>query len=332
MNIFTVLKGMAMGLAETIPGVSGGTIAFITGIYERLLEAIKAWNPPNIKLLFKGKIKQFWQVIDASFIVTLLLGMAIGIVTGVFAVTWLMEHYIEPLWGFFFGLILASVLIILRQIHRWDVLRILLLLVGIAFAVFIISINPTEGNTEYWFVFLSGLIAISALMMPGVSGSFMLLILGMYSVIIPTFKSLLTDPSLESFLIILVFTFGLLFGLLTFSRVLSWTFKKYHQSTLMVLTGFIIGSLYKIWPWRVPTQWMNKLTDQIEQDSQLLQNLDMEQIKVISEKLVWPGDYVIDTPKTALVIGSVIFGFLLVYVLDRLFGENQQKTTLNTDI
>jgi putative membrane protein len=325
MNIFTILKGIAMGLAETIPGVSGGTIAFITGIYERLLEAIKAWNPKNINLLFKGEVRQFWQVIDAWFIVTLLTGMAVGIVTGVFAVTWLMEYYIEPLWGFFFGLILASVLIIMRQIHQWDALRIFLLLAGIAIAVFIISINPTEGSTEYWFVFLSGLIAISALMMPGVSGSFMLLILGMYSVIIPTFKSLLTEPSMDAFMIILVFVFGLLVGLLTFSRVLSWTFKKYHQSTLMVLTGFIIGSLYKIWPWRVPTQWMNQLNGQIEHDPTLLEKVDMEQIKVISEKLVWPGDYFIDTPKTALVIGSIIFGFLLVYFLDRIFGTKEKK-------
>lgn len=312
-----------MGLAEIIPGVSGGTIAFITGIYERLLNAIKAWNPKNLKLLLTGKFRDFWTAIDGWFLVSLLLGMAIGMITGVFAVTWLMDHYIEPLWGFFVGLIIASVLVIMRQIHRWDLLRILLLIVGIAFAVFIISINPTEGSRAYWFVMLSGIIAVSALMMPGVSGSFMLLILGMYGVIIPTFKSLLTEPTLEAFTLIFVFGIGLVIGLLTFSRILSWTFKKYHQSTLMVLTGFIIGSLYKIWPWRMPTEWMIKETNSFQTDPSLLQSLGHHEYRVISEKLVMPGDYLMDDPKTGLVIGSVIIGFLLVYLLDKFFGKKK---------
>ena len=196
---------------------------------------------------------------------------------------------------------------------------------NIVVAVVIISVYPSEGSRAYWFVFISGLIAVSALMMPGVSGSFMLLILGMYSFIIPTFKSLLTDFETSNFMIILVFGLGLFTGLLSFSRVLSWTFKKYHQSTLMVLTGFIIGSLYKIWPWRVPTKWMNELTGTIDTDPTLLQSLEQHDFKVISEKLVLPGDYFIDDPKTLLVIGSVIFGFLLVWLLDRLFGHNKVK-------
>lgn len=325
MNIFTILKGMAMGLAEIIPGVSGGTIAFITGIYERLLNAIKAWNPTNLKLLFKGKVKDFWQAIDGNFISQLLFGMAIGMISGVFAVTYLMDHYIEPLWGFFFGLIIASVLLIFRQVYLWDWIRILLLIAGIVFAVLIISINPAHGNTAYWFVFISGMIAVSALMMPGVSGSFMLLILGMYSVIIPAFKTLITAPNAEIFWLIFVFGLGLVAGLLTFSRVLSWTFKKYHQSTLMVLTGFIIGSLYKIWPWRLPTKFMNKNTEAFETDLSLLENLDKHDYKVISEKLVMPGDYVLDDPKTFLVIASVIFGFLIVWLLDRIFGDKNVK-------
>jgi putative membrane protein len=320
MTIFIILKGMAMGLAEIIPGVSGGTIAFITGIYERLLDAIRAWNLKNLKLLFTGKWTHFWKAIDGGFIVSLLLGMAFGMITGVFAVTWLMDHYIEPLWGFFFGLIIASVLVILREIHQWDLVRIALLIGGIAVAILIISVNPAEGSQAYWFVFLSGVIAVSALMMPGVSGSFMLLILGMYGLIIPAFKELLTDPKPEQFLLLLVFGLGLAAGLVTFSRVLSWTLKRYHQSTLMLLTGFIIGSLYKIWPWRVPTQWLNKLTQSFQSDPALLQSLDKHEYRVISEKLVLPGNYFIDDPKTGLVIGSVVFGFLLVYVLDRVFG------------
>ena len=314
-----------MGIAEIIPGVSGGTIAFITGIYERLLLAIKAWNLATLRMLFKGEFRALWKQTDGAFLLNLLAGMAAGMLTGVFAVTWLMEHYIEPLWGFFFGLIIASVVLIVRQVYRWDRIRVAWLIAGTLFAVFVISINPTEGSTAWWFVFLSGMIAISALMMPGISGSFMLLILGMYGIIIPAFKSLLTQPNGENIILIVIFGLGLLTGLFSFSRLLSWTFKKYHQSTLVVLTGFMIGSLYKIWPWRMPVTWMNKITNSLESDPALLQQLGKEDYRVISEKLVLPGGYLTDDPKTMLVIAAIVFGFLLVWVLDRLFTNRNSR-------
>jgi len=321
MNIYTIVKGMAMGIAETIPGVSGGTIAFITGIYERLLNAIKAWNGKNLKLLFKGKIAEFYEAIDGSFIVSLFLGMGVGIVSGVFAITYLIEHYIEPLWAFFFGLIIASVVLIVRQVNKWDWIRIVLLIVGTLFAISIISINPVEGNTAYWFVFLCGMIAVSALMMPGISGSFMLLIMGMYGIILPAFKSVLTQPNMDDILMIGVFALGLVAGLLTFSRVLSWTFRKHHQSTLVILTGFMLGSLYKIWPWRMPTSWINKINGDIETNLELLQNLSKHDFKVITEKLVLPANYLLDDPKTIVAIIAGIGGFLIVWVLDRVFAK-----------
>jgi len=312
-----------MGLAEIIPGVSGGTIAFITGIYERLLNAIKAWNGKNIKLLLKGNFHEFLKGIDASFIFNLFFGMAIGMVVGVFAVTYFIEHYIEPLWGFFFGLIIASVVLIVRQVYKWDLIRIILLVAGTLFAISVISINPVEGSRSFWFVFLSGMIAVSALMMPGISGSFMLLIMGMYGIIIPAFKTFLSSPNLDSFILLAVFGFGLIAGLLTFSRILSWTFRNYHQSTLVVLTGFMLGSLYKIWPWRMPTSWMNKISGAVETDTSLLPNLAKHDYKVITEELVLPSAYLLDDPKTILTIAAAIFGFLIVWLLDRVFAKNE---------
>ena len=325
MNIYQILRGLAMGIAEIIPGVSGGTIAFITGIYERLLNAIKAWNLTNLRHLTSGRFRIFWTHIDGKFLVNLGMGMVLGMVTGVFAITYLMEHYIEPLWGFFFGLIIASVLLIFRQVHTRDWIRIALFFAGTLLVIGVIRINPVEGNTALWFVFLSGVIAISALMMPGISGSFMLLILGMYGIIIPAFKSLLVQPGWEAFRLIFVFGLGLLTGLLSFSRVLSWTYKHFQQSTLMVLTGFLVGSLYKIWPWRMPSSWMNKITLTVESDPTLLASLSKHDYRVISEKLVLPGDYFIDDPKTGLVIGAAILGFLLVWLLDKAFQPRNVK-------
>jgi putative membrane protein len=322
MNLSTILKGIAMGIAEIIPGVSGGTIAFITGIYERLLNAIKSWNPKNLKLLFKGEFKTFWTNIDGIFLTNLFSGIIVGMVSGVFTITYLMDHYIEPLYGFFFGLIIASVVLVVRQVTKWDLIRVLLLIAGTVFAILVISINPVEGNTAYWFVFVSGTIAISALMMPGISGSFMLLIMGMYGIIIPTFKSLLIAPTMDNVILIGVFGLGLITGLLTFSRVLSWTFSKFHQSTLVVLTGFMVGSLYKIWPWRVPSSWMNKLNNTIETELSLLQNLDKHDYSIISEKMVLPQDYILGEPKTIITIICLVFGFLLVWLLDRWLGKN----------
>ncbi|HAQ38920.1 MAG TPA: DUF368 domain-containing protein [Saprospiraceae bacterium] len=329
MNILLSLKGLAIGIAEIIPGVSGGTIAFITGIYERLLNAIQAWNFQNISRLFKGDIKGFWKAIDGKFIFQLGIGMLTGMVIGAFAISYLLVHYIEPLLGFFFGLILASVQMIIRQVHKWSLKNMLFLIGGTFFALWVVMISPTSGNLQIWYIFISGFIAICALMLPGISGSFMLLILGMYTTILAAFKGVMTNFNFDQFFILIVFGFGLILGAATFSRVISWTLKKFHQQTLMALTGFMIGSLWKIWPWRIPATWLNKITNEIESDRAVLETLSKSDYKIISEEVVFPQDYFVDHPKIALTITTLAFGFFLVISLDYYFSKRQNKEVIS---
>ena len=320
-KINLILKGMAMGFAEVIPGVSGGTIAFITGIYEKLLNSIKEIDIRAIKMLLRGDFALFWKKIDGNFLFTLFSGMILGLITGVFIISYLIKNHIEPLWGFFFGLILASVIYIGKQVKKWDIFKVIFLLLGIAIAFYLVAMHPMQGSRAYWYIFISGLIAISALIMPGISGSFMLLILGMYTIIIPEVKNLLTNHELNSLIILLIFGFGMLTGLFSFARVMSWAFKNYHQKTLVLLTGFMIGSLYKIWPWRLPDIWLNKGDGNIYSGVMKLAEIPHENIKVITERLVLPQDYVIANPNTSIVIIAAILGFASVLFLER----NQKK-------
>lgn len=321
-KISLALKGMAMGMAEVIPGVSGGTIAFITGIYERLLNSIKSIDIEAIKFLFHGKFKELWKKIDGGFLLVLFSGMLIGLLSGIFIITYLIENHIEPLWGFFFGLIIASVIYIGKQVKNWNLKSILLLILGIAIAYFLVVMHPMQGTRAYWYVFLSGLIAISALIMPGISGSFMLLILGMYTIIIPEVKKLLTEQAIESLLIVVVFGLGMVVGLFTFARIMSWAFKNHKQNTLVILTGFMIGSLYKIWPWRLPEIWLHKDDNVIYNGLEKFVNLPHDGYKVISEKLVLPSDYAIGDPRTLIVVIAMLIGFSIVFLLERFQKDN----------
>ncbi len=300
--ISLALKGMAMGIAEVIPGVSGGTIAFITGIYEKLLNTIKAFSPSLVKTFKQEGVSGFWLAINGTFLVTLLIGMGVGVVVGVFGVTHLLETYPEMLWAFFFGLIISSAIFIGKQVLKWGLSEIIALLVGTAFAYYITVASPAQGNEALWFVFLSGAIAISALILPGISGSFILLIMGMYSFIIPTVKNALTTFDSESLMIVGVFAAGCLLGLMTFSRVLSWTFKNYKSPTLALLTGFMLGSLNKLWPWR------NVISTRV--------NSKGETVPFIEESVL-PAAYQGD-PQLVGVLIAMLIGFLSVFIVERL--------------
>jgi len=256
--LLTAAKGAAMGMAEVIPGVSGGTIAFITGIYERLLNVIKSLGPELYKGWKSGGIRGAWTALDGNFITSLMAGMVGGIVIGVFLITYLLETFPLHVWSYFFGLILVSALFVGRQIKTWNGMRIASLTAGTAIAYYITIAVPAPGNPELWFVFVSGAIAISSLLLPGISGSFVLLLMGMYSYVIPTVKEALKTFGAEELLILLVFACGMLAGMVIFSRVISWTFKHYHDMTLAALTGFLIGSLNKIWPWQQVLTTMQK--------------------------------------------------------------------------
>ncbi len=248
--LLNAAKGAAMGIAEVIPGVSGGTIAFITGIYERLLNVIKSIGPELWHGFKQEGIKGAWKKLDGVFLSSLLGGMIVGIVIGVFLITYLLETYPLLVWSYFFGLIVVSALFVGREVKVWDGQKIFAIVLGGAVAYLITVGVPAPGNPALYYVFISGAIAVSALLLPGISGSFILLLMGMYSYVIPTVKEALKTFELDKLIILLTFGSGMLVGMVVFSRVLSWTFKNYHDLTLSVLTGFLIGSLNKIWPWQ----------------------------------------------------------------------------------
>lgn len=318
-TISTILKGMAMGTAEVIPGVSGGTIAFITGIYEKLLNTIKAFGPGLIPVFKAEGFSGLWTKINGNFLVRLLGGMVMGIVFGVFAVSYLLEHYPPAVWAFFFGLIVASAIYIGKQIPKWQVGEIVLVIVGAVVAYGITAMAPANGSESLVFVFFAGLIAISALILPGISGSFILLIMGMYSYIISeTLKPFLSTLDLEKGLVMVVFALGCLTGLMTVSRILSWTFKHYRSLTLATLTGFMIGSLNKIWPWRNPIDYLRDSSGEII----MKDNTNIPK-KVLYEANVLPANYEGEAMVIAVVI-LMIAGFASVFLLEKL-GDNSTE-------
>ncbi len=310
-KIQLALKGMAMGIAEVIPGVSGGTIAFITGIYEQLLNSIKAFGPSLFTDFQEGGIAGIWKSINGNFLVLLLTGMAIGVIIGVFGVSHLLENYPPLIWAFFFGLIISSTIYIGKQIERWDWKNILSLIIGAIVAYGITVLTPAEGSTSLLFVFFCGMIAISALILPGISGSFILLMLGMYSYIVTeTVKPALKTFATDKLLVMGVFAIGCLTGLMTISRILSWTFNHYRSLTLSVLTGFMMGSLNKIWPWRNPVEWLRDAAGNVIIEEGIPK-------KILLEENVFPSGYEND-PMVLGVVLLMILGFLSVFLIERL--------------
>ena len=318
-NFRLVLKGMAMGIAEVIPGVSGGTIAFITGIYEQLINSIKAFGPEAYKAWKESGISGFWKAIDGKFLIGLLIGMAIGIVIGIFGISYLLEHYPEPLWGFFFGLIASSAIYIGKQIGRWDVKAILSFVIGIVVAYGITILSPAEGSTNSFYIFISGVLAISALMLPGISGSFILLLMGMYTVIIPSLKNVLKSFDMASLAVVGIFGAGCIVGLVGFSRILSWLFSRYKDVSLALLTGFIIGALNKVWPWRNVSLIMDKESgERLEVvDLTNFSKIDAENFKIIQEVNCLPQDYMMGDPLIMSTIFCTFAGFIGVFILGK---------------
>ena len=317
LRLDVVWKGLAMGIAEIIPGVSGGTIAFVSGIYSELMDTIKSFDVAFFKKLWAGKFIEAFQSLNLTFIFSLGLGMGAGIVFGVFAISHLLTHYPEPVWGFFFGLIGASALYIARESHFHNILTFLALAAGFGIAFWISFVSPSEGNQALWFIYLSGIIAISAMLLPGISGSFMLVLLGMYSFILGNIKNLLTHPDWISGGIIFVFILGLITGAATFSRIFSWLFTKHKNTTLALLTGFLIGSLPKIWPWKNVALIYDKTQEKLVpiESLEALQRFDTSSYKIVSEHLVWPADYW-DNPRLWVSIFAAVLGFCLVFVFE----------------
>lgn len=326
------LKGMAMGLAEIVPGVSGGTIALITGIYEKLIYTIKCIDKELVLAIVKWDLKFIRKRLDLPFLFSLLLGMVGGIIVGVFGITYLFENFPEPLWGFFFGLILASCIYVGKKVDSWSFIHIIILFLGALVAYYITTISPVSGNTSLWYVYLSGTIAICALILPGISGSFILLLLGMYSVVIQTLKAFLVGPDIRNITILLVFALGCLTGITVFSRVMNFLFNKYPKGTLTLLIGFMLGSLNKIWPWRNVSEILDKASFNPVIISRM-EDLNIYRdagYKVLSEVNVFPAEYWMGTSKVLATILSLISGFVLLFAIDALAKRFQKIKSLKS--
>ena len=318
-NAGLVLRGLAMGVAEVIPGVSGGTIAFITGIYKTLLDSIKAVDGSLLKSLVRMELKAAWTKVNGNFLLWLVMGMGLGILIGVFGVSYLLEAYPEVLWSLFFGLILASVPFMLSQMKQRHIRHVVLLLLGAAIAYFITTLTPASGSTNLLYLFLAGCIAISALVLPGISGSFMLVLMGLYTTVIPTVKEFLKSPEWSEFVLVSVFAAGCLTGLLAFSRLVSSAFENYHDGTIALLSGFMLGSLNKIWPWRNPEIILDKVSGAlIDFDDSIRSRMALapDDFKIIKEANSLPAEY-ISEPKLVACLLALLLGLLLVGLLSR---------------
>lgn len=273
-NFFgVVIRGIGMGAADVVPGVSGGTIAFITGIYEELLSTISGLNFGLLKTWKKEGFKTFWTKGNFTFLSALLIGIAISIASLAVLIEHLLLTYPIQLWSFFFGLILASVWLVGKTVKKWNVFNIIGLLAGTFTAYLVTIMAPTEGSSELLYIFLCGSIAICAMILPGISGSFILLLLGAYTTILGAVSNLLSalkasqwDIVFANGITLVIFMLGCLVGLISFSKLLSWLFKKAHDLTIAILTGFLIGSLNKIWPWKEVLQYHIKHLGEINEE------------------------------------------------------------------
>lgn len=241
------IKGMAMGAVDVVPGFSGGTMALITGIYDRLLAALAA-TPQALMLFVRGRIAQAWQACDASFLLVLLLGVLTSVFTLAKGISFLMAHHPVPLWAFFFGLVMVSVWLVAREVGTWRWDRLLALAAGTAFAVWITLAAPLQLTADPLTLFFAGALAICAMILPGISGSFILVLLGLYPAVLGAVKGL--DVPLLA-----VFALGCALGLMSFSRLLGWLLTHVRDLTLAFLAGIILGSLGKVWPWKQTLSW-----------------------------------------------------------------------------
>lgn len=288
-------KGIAMGAADAVPGVSGGTIAFISGIYEELINTISSINFSLLKTLKKEGLPAFWKQCNGNFVVALLTGIIVSYVSFMRLAKYLIENHAILIWSFFFGLIVASIFFVGKQIKTWNLTIFISLALGTFGAYYITTIPSMASNEHPMFLFFAGALAICAMILPGISGSFVLVILGAYK----TLSDALHDFDLKK---VALFTLGAIFGLLSFSHVLKWLFKHFYNITLAFLTGFIFGSLNKIWPWKEVLSWT--------------ENSSGHFVPLI-EKSILPSTYKGD-PQLVFAICLMFIGFLTIFILEKL--------------
>ena len=310
--LIITLKGLAMGAADVVPGVSGGTIAFISGIYQELIDSINNVNVSALKTLKKDGLKAAWEQVNGSFLLALLTGIGISILTFSKVITHLLETQPILVWSFFFGLIIASITLIWKEITSWKLVDILFLLIGITVSYYITIARPVSSPDSYWYLFLSGFIAIIAMILPGISGAFILLLMGSYETVIGTintFREGLTTANSEILISALlklgVFAVGAIIGLKSFSKVLHWMFEHHKNTTLTLLVGFMVGSLNKVWPWK------EVLETRINNHGETIPYIDQS---------ILPQNFV-GEPQITMSIILAISGFVLIFGMEKLASK-----------
>jgi len=310
--LIITLKGLAMGAADVVPGVSGGTIAFISGIYQELIDSINNVNVSVLKTLKKEGFKAVWEQVNGSFLLALLTGIGISILTFSKVITHLLETQPILVWSFFFGLIIASITLIWKEITSWKLVDILFLLIGITVSYYITIARPVSSPDSYWYLFLSGFIAIIAMILPGISGAFILLLMGSYETVIGTintFREGLTTANSEILISALlklgVFAVGAIIGLKSFSKILHWMFEHHKNTTLTLLVGFMVGSLNKVWPWK------EVLETRINSHGEVVPYID---------KSILPQNFDGD-PKIVMAIVLAILGFVLIFGMEKMASK-----------
>lgn len=276
-------KGLAMGAADVVPGVSGGTIALISGIYEEFINSLKSISSVLPILKNKG-LKAAWQHVNAEFLLVLFSGIAVSLLTLVQFIKYALTEHPILLWSFFFGLIVSSTYYVAKRVNQWSIINIIAFIAGTVLIYYLTSISPSESSIDPWFIFISGALAICAMILPGISGAFILVLLGKYAFIIES----LSDLKVKT---IAFFSAGCLVGLLSFSHFLSWMLRKYHDLTIAILSGFMLGSLNKIWPWKETLEW----------------GMDRHEEKIaVLEKNVLPNSF----EGEPFIIGAAFLGFV----------------------
>ena len=295
--LFITLKGLAMGAADVVPGVSGGTIAFISGIYEELITSINNIDLSLIKIWKNQGFKAFWLKLNGNFLVSLFLGIFISLFSLATLVSWLLENEPILLWSFFFGLVAASIFFVGKEITKWNLGTIVILLLGAAIAYFITTLPASENSTSLPYLFISGALAVCAMILPGISGAFILVLLGSY-------KTILDAVHERDLKVIITVALGAIFGLLSFAKLIKWMFNHYKNLTLALLTGFILGSLNKIWPWKLVLE--TKIIG--------------DKIIPIKEQNISPCSFEGD-PQLMFAIIAAIIGFSLIFILEKVASK-----------
>lgn len=288
-----------MGAADVIPGVSGGTIAFITGIYEELVESIRSVDLAALMLLKRFEVASFWKKINGTFLLTVVAGAATSLLSLAKLMNYLLAAYPIPVWSFFFGLILISAPLILRDVDKWTWGALVMAVLGVVIAYWITIISPAQTPNNLFFIFFCGALAICAMILPGISGAFILLLLGKYEYIIKSLVGL-------DYITLITFISGCIVGILLFSRFLSWILKNYRIPALALLSGFMLGSLNKVWPWKEVTIF------RINSEGQQIPAFDQS---------IWPGEYFSRTGHDPQIFQAILFvslGILIVVFVEKL--------------